>query len=338
MSVETMQKVGSMTATFSVQRENKPKYAKSTYVPPHQRNSTVSKFENNKNGGKKHTEYTQSYKPQKKTNSWNTRSNNGSWRSSSSSAAGSASEDNNKTTESPFRSWNKKEQMKKEKAEKVIIKPHCELFLTNLPPAMRSIAGLAAFFHPYGEVAQIQMIAPNDDIPEAVMKWCKEKDVPSGHSAIVEFLTARTAKFVVGVLRKRLAQLNFRVGLIKPGLGEELTYQRTTFGDIVHQPSSNFNQQFVVTKTHISDSSSETSEGDSRPAKRFTKRLIAPQRMSDEAYWSNPSAASSSAISSSETSMTSSDSESENRRAASPVSEASCDIADVRQLTKALHL
>ena len=33
--------------------------------------------------------------------------------------------------------------MKKEKAEKVIIKPHCELFLTNLPPAMRSIAGLA---------------------------------------------------------------------------------------------------------------------------------------------------------------------------------------------------
>jgi len=56
-------KVGSMTATFS-RNENKPKYAKSTYVPPHQRNSTLSKFENNKtNGGKKHnTEYTQSYK------------------------------------------------------------------------------------------------------------------------------------------------------------------------------------------------------------------------------------------------------------------------------------
>ena len=61
MSVEAMQKVGAMTATFSV-RENKPKYVKSTYVPPHQRTSTVSKFENNKNGGKKHTEYTQSYK------------------------------------------------------------------------------------------------------------------------------------------------------------------------------------------------------------------------------------------------------------------------------------
>merc|ERR1719293_290082 len=102
--------------------------------------------------------------PQKKTNSWTNRSNNGSWRSS-------GEESTKQATDSPFRSWNKKEQLKKEKAEKVIIKPHCELFLTNLPPAMRSIAGLAAFFHPYGEVAQIQMIAPNDDIPEAVMKW-----------------------------------------------------------------------------------------------------------------------------------------------------------------------
>lgn len=165
-------------------------------------------------------------------NGWNrNRTNQDSWRSNS----------DDSQTESPFRNWNKKEQLKKEKAEKVIIKPHCELFLTNLPPAMRSIAGLAgnyvfslfkkhvfynstivfsiiknqfiAFFHPYGEVAQIQVLSPNDDIPEPVMKWCKEKDVPNGHSAIVEFLTARTAKFVVGVLRKRLAQLNFRLAL-----------------------------------------------------------------------------------------------------------------------------
>merc|ERR1712048_1478962 len=236
---------------------------------------------------------------------------------------------------SSFQAWTKKEQAKKEKKEeKVIIKPQCELYLTNLPPQMHSVAGLAAFFHPYGEVAQIQIIGQNDPTPEAVKKWLGDVSIEPSATAVVEFLTARTAKFVVGVLRKRLSQLNFRLGLIKPGLGEELTYQRTTFGDIVHQPSSNFNQQFVVTKTHISDSSSETSEGDSRPAKRFTKRLIAPQRMSDEAYWSNPSAASSSAISSSETSMTSSDSESENRRAASPVSEAS----DINEGFKAMHL
>jgi len=317
--IENKQQVG-MTAAFS-RPENKPKYSKSTYVPPHQRNKPTQKSTFDQKftigGNKKSLDYNNSYKPRtnatKTGNGWNrNRTNQDSWRSNS----------DDSQTESPFRNWNKKEQLKKEKAEKVIIKPHCELFLTNLPPAMRSIAGLAAFFHPYGEVAQIQVLSPNDDIPEPVMKWCKEKDVPNGHSAIVEFLTARTAKFVVGVLRKRLAQLNFRVGLIKPGLGDELTYQRTTFGDIVHQPSAGFNQQFVVTKpTHISDTSSDSSEADARPSKRFVKRMITPQRVCDEAYWTNASA-SSSAPSSSET-MTSSDSESENRRAASPVSEIS---------------
>merc|ERR1711915_720020 len=59
---------------------------------------------------------------QKKNTSWNNnRSSSGSWR------AASGSEDNANKAESPFRSWNKKEQLKKEKQEKVIIKPHCEL-------------------------------------------------------------------------------------------------------------------------------------------------------------------------------------------------------------------
>jgi hypothetical protein len=45
---------------------------------------------------------------------------------------------------SSFQAWTKKEQAKKEKKEeKVIIKPHCELYLTNLPPQMHSVAGLA---------------------------------------------------------------------------------------------------------------------------------------------------------------------------------------------------
>ena len=47
-------------------------------------------------------------------------------------------------SQSNFQAWNKKELAKKEKKEdKVVIKPHCELFLTNLPPQMRTIAGLA---------------------------------------------------------------------------------------------------------------------------------------------------------------------------------------------------
>ena len=72
-----------------------------------------------------------------------------------------------------------------------------------------------AFFHPYGEVAQIQVINQGDTIPENVMKWCQKDNLEPSHSAIVEFQTARTAKFVVGVLRKRLSQLNFRYFLLK---------------------------------------------------------------------------------------------------------------------------
>lgn len=218
------------------------------------------------------------------------------------------------------------------KEEKVIIKPHCELFLTNLPPQMRTIAGLAAFFHPYGEVAQIQVIGTNDQIPESVKKWCQDSDLEQSNSAVVEFLTARTAKFVVGVLRKRLAQLNFRVGLIKPGLGDELTYQKTTYGGIVYQPSSS--QQYIVTKTVITDTSSDSSEVDARPPlKRIVKRLVTANRIQpDQAYWSQ----SSSTISSSENSAISS-SESDppsdcDHRAGSPISESSSEFGKVAEL------
>jgi hypothetical protein len=243
------------------------------------------------------------------------------WRSSDESSRRQQQPSNQ---QSHFQAWNKKEKEKKEKKEeKVIIKPHCELFLTNLPPQMRTIAGLAAFFHPYGEVAQIQVIGPNDQIPESVKKWCQDSDLEQSNSAVVEFLTARTAKFVVGVLRKRLAQLNFRVGLIKPGLGDELTYQRTTYGDIVYQPSSS--QQYIVTKTVITDTSSDSSEVDARPPlKRIVKRLVTANRIQpDQAYWSQ----SSSTISSSENSAISS-SESDppsdsDHRAGSPISESS---------------
>ena len=47
------------------------------------------------------------------------------------------------------------------------------------------------------------------------MKWCNKDNLEPSHSAIVEFQTARTAKFVVGVLRKRLSQLNFRYFSLK---------------------------------------------------------------------------------------------------------------------------
>jgi hypothetical protein len=316
---------------------------KGAYVPPHLRNKPASDQHTGGNNHKKFSSegtknyHTQSYKTQKGPFR---RQEKPSWKNSSSDESAPRIAPHR---QSHFQAWNKKEQAKKEKKEdKVIIKPHCELFLTNLPPQMRTIAGLAAFFHPYGEVAQIQVIGPNDVVPEGVKKWCQNSDLEPSHSAVVEFLTARTAKFVVGVLRKRLAQLNFRVGLIKPGLGEELTYQRNTYGDIVYQPSSGLTQQYIVTKTVITDTSSDSSEVDVRPPlKRVVKRLVTANRIqSDQAYWSQ----SSSTISSSENSNISS-SESDppsdsDHRSGSPVSETSstCDKIDevVEDLSKEL--
>ena len=67
--IENKQQVG-MTAAFS-RIENKPKYSKSTYVPPHQRNKPTQKSSFDQkftNGGnKKSLDYNNSYKPRGST-------------------------------------------------------------------------------------------------------------------------------------------------------------------------------------------------------------------------------------------------------------------------------
>jgi hypothetical protein len=62
--IDNKQQVG-LTAAFSRNSENKPKYVKSTYVPPHQRNKPTQKSFDQKftNGGKKSLDYNNSYKP-----------------------------------------------------------------------------------------------------------------------------------------------------------------------------------------------------------------------------------------------------------------------------------
>lgn len=227
-------------------------------------------------------------KPQK----GNFRRSEKSWRASSSS---SESE--------PYLPWNNQKKQKKQPVEpKEPKKPHCEVILTDLPPQLRSMQNLATFFHPYGEVSQIQIFAPKDEMPANILKFTGNTELSNGYSALVEFLTARVAKFVVGVLRKRLRQLNFRVGLVKPGLEEELTIQKNTIGEISHTPSSIiFDKQNYVPKSNFGDSSSDSSEIEMKASKRIIKRYFqsgfAPL---DQAYWtqSSPSGSSESGPSS----------------------------------------
>lgn len=300
---------------------------KGAYVPPHMRQKTKiddrSKDQKSNNNGVKKFENKPAQKNFENASNKNNKNGNNwrrekSWRSSSSSSSNS----DNDGAHSNFQAWkNQKEEKKQKKVEeKAQAKPHNEVLLTDLPPQMRSVANLATFFHPYGEVAQIQLISPSDEIPENVSKFIGDAKLSTGYAAVVEFLTARVAKFVVGVLRKRLTQLNFRVGLLKPGLAEELVIQKNTIGETTHAPACViFDNQKYTVKTMFSDSSSDTSEIDQRPSKRNIKRIYTT-RASDQAYWTGSSSSpsnSSTNISSSSSGHSDSDSD---RRTGSPVS------------------
>jgi hypothetical protein len=50
------------------------------------------------------------------------------------------------------------------------------------------------------------------------------------YCAIVEFYSARMAKFIIGILRKRLPVLKFRCALLKPSAAIELTNQADNLG------------------------------------------------------------------------------------------------------------
>jgi hypothetical protein len=288
---------------------------KNAYVPPHLRagrqsaappatesipnsangpsNANVTRYQGVNNNYRKNdsNNNTNNTKPQK----GNFRRSEKSWRASSSSSESEPY--------MPNHNWNNQKKQKKQPVEpKEPKKPHCEVILTDLPPQLRSMQNLATFFHPYGEVSQIQIFAPKDELPANILKFTGNTELSNQYSALVEFLTARVAKFVVGVLRKRLRQLNFRVGLVKPGLEEELTIQKNTIGEISHTPSSIiFDKQNYVPKSNFGDSSSDSSEIEMKASKRIIKRYFqsgfAPM---DQAYWtqSSPSGSSESGPSS----------------------------------------
>lgn len=207
---------------------------------------------------------------------------------------------------SPFAKWSKsennkpkkqpKKQEKKTTAEKKIsedtpiAKPHCELFLADLPPALRSLQSLAGFFHPYGEISNIQFIPVGKQFPADITtrELIEPAKFAKTNCAIIEFLTARVAKFVVGVLRKRIEALNFRIGLLKPGLADEMIAQEQRLLDSLHLPTFQINKtqsSFLNEASTSQYSSEELSEFESRPTKRFIK----PLQMADQAYFTGSS-------------------------------------------------
>lgn len=166
------------------------------------------------------------------------------------------------------------------------VKPHCELFIADIPASMRSVTSLAGFFHPYGEIANIQMIPIGQNFPVECSKFVNTDDFETTYCAIIEFLTARVAKFVVGVLRKRIEALNFRIGLLKPGLAEEMLIQENRLKESLYMPSYQLKktQEDMLNAVGLKSCSSE------ELSERAILRMGNP---SDPAYWTGSSGISS---------------------------------------------
>jgi hypothetical protein len=204
--------------------------------------------------------------------------------------------------------------------EEIKIKPHCELFIADIPAPMRSVTTLAGFFHPYGEIANIQIIPVGQKFPEECGKFIDVAQFDNTFCAIVEFLTARVAKFVVGVLRKRIEALNFRIGLLKPGLAEEMSIQEGRLKESIYMPSYQINQtqeaMLIGTANCQSYSSEELSEVELNTT-RNKRAILRITNTSDPAYWTGSSGISSG--------CSGSEIESDPDRAKRPISESSDD-------------
>lgn len=190
----------------------------------------------------------------------------------------------------------KKEARKAEKVEKVkeegpMVKPHCELFLADLPPALRSLQTLAGFFHPYGEISNIVYVPAGKSFPADITRrnLFGAGDFSATHCAIIEFLTARVAKFVVGVLRKRIEGLNFRIGLLKPGLSDEMKNQTRRLEESIHVPTYLAKPQDQFLKERDSTTSQYSSEELSENEAIIKPGLVFNAGPCDAAYFTGSS-------------------------------------------------
>ena len=65
-------------------------------------------------------------------------------------------------------------------------------------------------FRPYGDVVSARVYRPYSTLPNEITRWCPSVEVQDSFSAVVEYPTARCAKFAVGVLRERVQANRYR--------------------------------------------------------------------------------------------------------------------------------
>jgi len=107
--------------------------------------------------------------------------------------------------------------------------PFKRIVAINLPAKYQSVEALTSVFHPYGDVNIVRVLKPGKNIPADIKQWIRLiPDLGRAACAVIDFETARAAKFAVHVFRQRENEMGFRCALLKPGVDEKLYSERET--------------------------------------------------------------------------------------------------------------
>jgi hypothetical protein len=88
--------------------------------------------------------------------------------------------------------------------------PYNKVLIVGLSQEFRSLNGVLNIFRPYGDVVSARVYRPYSTLPNEITRWCPSVEVQDSFSAVVEYPTARCAKFAVGVLRERVQANRYR--------------------------------------------------------------------------------------------------------------------------------
>lgn len=158
--------------------------------------------------------------------------------------------------------------------------------LVDLPGYLYSIPALASFFEPYGEVAMLQVLPQKriwdgDLIDILGASMCTRLSRKS-LCAVVEFHSARMAKFIIGILRKRLPTLKFRCALLKPSAAIELTNQADSLGLTNAVRVKSKTSTSSGSETGLNSTSSDSNNSDHQPASSNHSQSVSEHFGSEE--------------------------------------------------------
>merc|ERR1712176_616096 len=147
-------------------------------------------------------------------------------------------------------------------------KPYKRGIAINLPSELQSIDAVTSVFHPYGDVTLVRVLKPGKALPFDTKEYAaKIPELGTVPCALIDFETARAAKFAVHVLRQRADEVGFRLAILKPGVEEKLYAEDESMKQqqmTMKNMSSDSDNQIDsgVTGSETSDESRSISDGD----------------------------------------------------------------------------